>query len=260
MSYSQKYRVIVAHFDAAEQRRISRLLEGSKQFEVILTTNSGEACARRVASDAPDLVITETNLAGIDGLELIRRVKSRCAETKVLFLTCYDKLLRHPTTLANADYSILAPYTASLIAERALDLVRPQEPEFSSKQIMDQTIAALKLLNTPMHMAGYPSLCDGIMLSVQDPKVLSNHTGPDGLYAQLCQRYHMPYQVIEHRLRSIGDRILNSPRFYELLGEYLSPEVLERDHVPNLALIAALSAMVTDDLREELRQQKYEEG
>lgn len=258
MSAIQKYRAIVAHFDPAEQRRISRLLQDTHQFDVVFVTNSGEACARQAAISAPDLVITETNLAGIDGLELIRQIKARCAKTKILFLTCYDKLLRHPIILANADYSVLAPYTAALIVERALDLVRPPQSEFSVHQVFDQATVILTRLSAPPQMVGYPCVRDGVMLSVLDPKVLSNHAGPDGLYAQLCRRHCVPYKVIERRMRTVGERIQNSPRFFEVLGGYLPHDILEREHIPNLALIAALSAKVTDDLRHDLRRQLLE--
>lgn len=223
-------------------------------FETIFSTQNGEACVRRAASCAPDLAIVETNLAGIDGLEVMRRIKARCAGTKILFLTCYDKLLRHPITLANADYSILAPYTASLIAERALDLVRPIEPEYSVQQVFDQTVLVLTLLNAPRQMVGYPCVRDAVSLAVLDPKVLYRHAGPEGLYAQLCHRHHVSYKVLERRIRSVGERIHNSPNFLSVLGDYVSPSVLERDHIPNLALIAALAAKVSDDLRVGLTQ------
>lgn len=256
MSASQTYHAIVAHFDPSEQQRISRFLRETKMFDAVFTTQNGEACVRRTVSCEPDLVIVEATLAGIDGLEVMRRIKARCAETKVLFLTCYEKLLRHPITLANADYSILAPYTASLIAERALDLVRPTRPEYSVQEVFDRTVLTLTLLNAPRQMTGYPCLRDGVSLAVLDPKVIYRHAGPEGLYTQLCRRHHAPYKIIERRMRSIGERIHNSPNFLSVLGDYLSSAALERDHIPNLTLVAALAAKVSDDLRAERDRQE----
>lgn len=260
MSVTQKYRAIVAHFDPVEQRRISRLLQDTNEFEVIFVTNSGEACVRRAVSCDPDLVVAEANLGGIDGLEAIRQIKARCARTKILFLTCYEKLLRHPITLANANYSILAPYTAALIAERALDLVRPEIPEFSAHQIFEQATVLLTVFGVPPRMAGHPCVRDGVLLSVLNPKVLSHHTGPEGLYAQLCARHGVPYKVMEHRIRSVGIRIYNSPNFFDVLGQYFPPNILERDRIPNLALITALAARVTDDLRAAQHQPQFLDG
>lgn len=249
MSDIQKHSVIVAHFDPVEQRRIVRLLEETGEFEVVFVTNSGEACVRWAVGCDPALVIAETNLAGIDGLETIRQIKARCAKTKILFLTCYDKLLRHPITLANANYTILAPYTAALIVERALDLVRPEIPEFTVYQVFEQATVAMSALGVPPHMAGYSCVRDGVLLSVLDPRVLSRHAGPEGLYAQLCVRHGLSYQVLERRMRSVGTNIHNSPRFHQVLGAYFPPDILERNRIPNLSLIAALAAKVTDDLR-----------
>lgn len=260
MSATQKYRAIVAHFDSLEQRRISRLLQATNQFEVIFVTNSGEACVRRAVNCDPDLVIAEANLAGLDGLEVMRQIKARCARTKILFLTCYEKLLRHPITLANAEYSILAPYTATLIAERALDLVRPETPEFSAHQIFAQATILLAVFDVPPHMVGHPCVRDGVLLSVLDPKVLSHHAGPEGIYAQLCARHGVPYKVMERRIRSVGIRIHNSPNFFEVLGKYFPPNILERDRIPNLTLITALAAKVTDDLRAAQHQPQFLDG
>lgn len=248
MSVIQLHRVIIAHGDLKTQRHISELLEGTRQFQVIFTTPNGSECLEQVVATQPDLVIADTLLSGLDGLETLRQVKLLRPSTRTLLLTDYNILTHHRAMVDIADYCIVAPYQDNVLVTRALELLQPCVREyFDPFLVLSQTAAQLADLDAPMRLKGYPYLSDGVQLSVLDPDVLHYHAGPNGLYAQLCRRHNETYLNIERCMRTVTDHIVKS-----------RPRVLERDfpqliqkqgRIANIALISALAEKVTRDLR-----------
>lgn len=250
MSTVQKYRVIVAHGDPAEQHRISRLLEETRLFQVIFTTHSGEACIRRALQSQPDLVVADTLLSGVDGLEVLQQIRLRCSDTRVLLLTSYNMLARHRAILETADYCIVTPYTPEVLAARAIELARTQlEDPFPIYLVSSQTAAKLAILSAPVKLKGYPYVSDGVQLSVIDPDVIRHHAGPNGLYTQLCQRHNETYRNIERCMRSVGAYIFDNAST-EVLERYFTQADLVRGRVSNITLISTLAARISNDLRE----------
>lgn len=89
MKTNPKYSVMIAHGDPSAQQRISSALAATKLFQVIFTTHNGEVCIRQALRSQPDLVIADTLLAGVDGLEVLKQIKTRCGNTQVILLTTY---------------------------------------------------------------------------------------------------------------------------------------------------------------------------
>lgn len=243
----QKYRAIIAHCDPMEQHRLSRLLTDTKLFQVIFTTHSGEVCVEQVLRDQPDLVIADTLLVGFDGLEVLRRIKERCSRAKVLLLTNYDILMRSRTVMELADYCIAAPYADSVLVARSIELAREERKGFPFHLVSERTAATLAVLGAPRRLKGYPYVSSGIQLTVYDPNVLLCHTGPNGLYPQLCRRYNETYRNVERCMRSVSDYIFKNTHL-SVLEEYFPATVLAHGRITNFALISTLSARITDEL------------
>lgn len=244
----QKYRAIIAHGDPLEQQRLSRLLTAAKLFQVILTTHSGEVCVDQALRSQPDLVIADTLLTDLDGLEVLRRIKASCRQTKVLLLTSYNLLARSRAAMELADYCILAPYSDSVLTARAIELAQEEQEAFPYHLVSERTAANLSVLGAPRRLKGYPYVSGGVQLTVQDPNVLYCHTGPNGLYPQLCRRYNETYRNVERCMRSVSDHIFKNTHL-SILEEYFPATVLAHGRITNFALIATLSARVTDELR-----------
>lgn len=242
-----KYRAIVAHYDPNEQRRISRLLEETKLFEVILTTCDGEDCVRCAINQMPDLVIAETTLTGIDGLEVLRRLKAACCTTKILILTSHVSFINNDSVLSEADYAILAPYEAKILVERSLETVRGHRKTFSAHLIHTQTTTILANLEAPLRLKGYPYVSDAVQLVVLDSNILYNHTSTNGLYSLLCRRHGVTYKNVERCMRSFGERLFRrSP--LKVMEQYFDHSDIVRGRISNLALISVLASKVTEAL------------
>lgn len=253
MSAFQKYRAIIAHCDPMEQHRLSRLLTDTKLFQVIFTTHSGEECVGQTLRSQPDIVIADTLLTGLDGLEVLRQIKERCNHTKVLLLTNYDVLMRSRTTLELADYCIATPYDDGVLVTRSIELAQEERETFPYHLVSKRTAATLAAIGAPRRLKGYPYVNGGIQLTVHDPNVLYCHTGPNGLYPQLCRRYNETYRNVERCMRSVSDHIFKNTHL-SILEEYFPATVLAHGRITNFALISTLSARITDELRAQKEQ------
>lgn len=253
MLSAQKYRVIVAHGDPVEQQHISRILEDTKLFQVIFTTHSGEECIYRTLQSQPDLVIADTLLSGVDGLEVLQQIKLRCKNTRVLLLTSYHMLAYQRAVLEMADYCIVTPYAPNILTDRSIKLVQAQlEEPFAAHLVSNQTAAELAILCAPVRLKGYSYINDGIQLSVHDPNVIHHHTGPTGLYAQLCRRHNETYRNIERCMRSVSDHIFKCASL-DVLEQYFTQADLSRGRITNITLISTLAARISSNLREQQR-------
>lgn len=57
-------------------------------FSVTLAAD-GEEALKLIEADAPDLVVMDIKMPGIDGVELLREVKERCKDLPIILSTAY---------------------------------------------------------------------------------------------------------------------------------------------------------------------------
>ncbi|MFN2615099.1 MAG: response regulator transcription factor [Actinomycetota bacterium] len=76
--------------DQAPFRNAARTVVGMTDgFEVVAEAQSGEEAVEVAASVAPDLVLMDINLPGINGIEAVRRILAARAETVAFLLSTY---------------------------------------------------------------------------------------------------------------------------------------------------------------------------
>ncbi len=81
------FRIMVVDDEPSIQLLLSRIL--SNEGYVVETARSGEEAVARIPSFAPHLVITDLKMPGMDGIELMRRVKGERPEVDFILLTAY---------------------------------------------------------------------------------------------------------------------------------------------------------------------------
>jgi DNA-binding NarL/FixJ family response regulator len=84
-------RVLVVDDQAPFRRAMRSVVEETDGFEVVGEVDTGEGSLEAAARLAPDLVLMDVHLPGIDGLEATRRLRAAARPPVVLLLSTYDE-------------------------------------------------------------------------------------------------------------------------------------------------------------------------
>ena len=84
------HRVVIVDDQAAFRSAARLVVELSDGFEVIGEAETGEEAVELVAALAPDLVLMDVNLPGIDGQEAARRIIAADSPARILVLSTYS--------------------------------------------------------------------------------------------------------------------------------------------------------------------------
>ena len=83
-------RVLLVDDDAAVRRSLSETL--SEEGHEVRASENAEDALSQLIDYAPDLVLSDIRMPGIDGIELLERVKKRAPSVDVILMTAYDDM------------------------------------------------------------------------------------------------------------------------------------------------------------------------
>ena len=115
--------------DSSSMRRIIRRtvqVSGFK-FDTIYEAASAEAGFRELSSNAVDVVLCDVNMAGISGVEMVRRVREElpsCEKTRIIMVTTEgSSSFVSEAMAAGADGCIKKPFTAEQFAGKLTSML-----------------------------------------------------------------------------------------------------------------------------------------
>jgi len=120
--------ILIVEDEHAVARGLQYALE-QEGYEVTLA-RSGEEGLEAATRDAPDLVLLDVRLPGMDGFEVLRRLRAAGTKSPVLMLTARDEEVDKVIGLElGADDYVVKPFSsAELIARMRAILRRTEEP------------------------------------------------------------------------------------------------------------------------------------
>jgi two-component system response regulator MprA len=121
-----KERILIVDDD----RAIITALRRSLAFDgyVVETAQDGEEGLRIARDRAPDLVILDILMPGLDGIEVCRRIRNS-DDTPILMLTARDEVADRVRGLdAGADDYLVKPFAADELLARVRALLRRRDP------------------------------------------------------------------------------------------------------------------------------------
>ena len=127
---SRKSLICVIDDDADVLKSLQFLLE-TEGFDV-RTFRSGSALLGSHARNEADCLVVDYKMAGIDGLELVQRLRDLSIGTPIILITGYpDENIAAKASSAGVRQVLLKPYLQDSLAEcvrNAIDLDRPTDP------------------------------------------------------------------------------------------------------------------------------------
>jgi two-component system, OmpR family, response regulator MprA len=143
-------RVLVVEDDAPVRRMLERSL-GAEGFEV---DSAADGAAALVAAErsAPDLVVLDVAMPGLDGLAVCRRLRSKGIAARILMLTARDAVPDRVAGLeAGADDYLIKPFAIEEVVARLHALARRQH---SSGDQISYAELSLDLVERTVRLAG----------------------------------------------------------------------------------------------------------
>ncbi len=199
-----KLRVYVA--DKAEENPIVTYLRGSDKFSLVGISPNGEDVLNDLPLLKPDFLIMEVLLSGIDGFEVLEKLKEKMKDEmpKVIFVTN----LSHSGFVTKAmnegvSYFMVKPVKPEVLEERMFDLLSEEKPNSGALKFnkqLDEKISNIFIsIGIPAHIKGYQFLREAVKLAVEKPEIIGSITKQ--LYPTIAERFETSSSKVERGMR-----------------------------------------------------------
>lgn len=150
---SRKVKVLIADDEVLVRIGIIHAIDWEKNgFEIVGEALDGESCMKMAEKLQPDLIVLDINMPGMNGIEVLKRLKEKGFGGKVIVLTCYDEFeyVREALRGGASDYVLKSGMNESGLLDAVLrldygikDRNEPQAAKGSLKteQLLRQSIA-----------------------------------------------------------------------------------------------------------------------
>lgn len=85
----EQRRILIADDDPVVLLILRATLERMKDSCQIVTAHNGADALRQTAAQPVDLIITDVRMPGIDGIELVERLRASGSDTEVIWITAF---------------------------------------------------------------------------------------------------------------------------------------------------------------------------
>jgi len=86
----KKYRIVIAEDHNILREGLKALVKSNDALEVVAEAKDGIEAIRAVEKHRPDLLLLDLSMPRMNGISVIKDIKSRLPETKILALTIHD--------------------------------------------------------------------------------------------------------------------------------------------------------------------------
>lgn len=122
-----------------DESRVTNALRRTLAYEgyTVSTAQDGESALALAHARLPDLIILDLMLAGIDGIEVCRRLRAAGDDVAVLMLTARDTVADRVAGLEiGADDYLVKPFALEELLARIKALLRRRQPAEVSRELL----------------------------------------------------------------------------------------------------------------------------
>lgn len=202
-----KIKVVLADSDRTFREKCRAQLPQSK-FEIIGEAADGKEALECINRGRPDVVICELWLAGIDGIGLIRAVRSRVGVTPPLFVVATglnNMEMVHDANSAGALCCLLKPidfgYLSSKLSACCREGAEPATGHMHNDRddLETQVTKIIHQIGVPAHIKGYQYLRTAIIMTIADNDIINSVTKI--LYPSVAKKYATTSSRVERAIR-----------------------------------------------------------
>lgn len=186
--------------DAMEEFRtnLAAAINAEDDMEVVFQTGNGEEALRQIDRLAPDLLVTDLPLSGMDGLALLEELPER-SRPAVLVLSSYaeSSILETLDKLSGSrDYRMLKPVRPQVVIQRlrqmgtrTISLLNSgsHSTSYPNRSLEGMVTAIIHDIGVPAHIKGYQYLREAIIMTVEDMDVINAVTKV--LYPEVAKKF-----------------------------------------------------------------------
>ena len=198
-------RLLVA--DASQEFRchLVESFQNEPDMEVVGETGDGLQLLELTQKLLPDVIVMEMVLSGLDGLEVLERLRGLSLERhpKILVLSSYVRGSIADLAAANgADHYMVKPCRFSTICARIRQLTTFESLEQDrnhSHSLEAMVTSIIHEVGVPAHIKGYQYLREAILIAVDDIDVINAVTKV--LYPEVAKRFGTTASRVERAIR-----------------------------------------------------------
>ena len=189
--------------DANEEYRtmVQRIIEESEEFTVAGSVGDGAEALRLARQEAPDLVLMDVLLPGLDGFGVLKQLGEQEKMPKVILISafCSDSVVSEAVELG-ASYFMFKPVERDALLDRMRALFSRDLPEERHPvELKNLVTSVIHEIGVPAHIKGYQYLREAIMIAVDDMDVINAVTKV--LYPEVAKRFGTTPSRVERAIR-----------------------------------------------------------
>lgn len=198
MEISRK--VVLADANESFRTMLREAIEKSGEFTVVAAVGSGDEAMRQVREQAPDLLLMDLVLPGLDGFGILDQIRKEELPVHVIVVSSFVTEQTVPEALAKgAGYFMPKPFQEDALLERMRAVCRPPAAAPHSKNLKNMVTDIIHEIGVPAHIKGYQYLREAILIAVEDMDVINAVTKV--LYPEVARRFSTTPSRVERAIR-----------------------------------------------------------
>ena len=180
---------------------VQRIIEESEEFTVAGSVGDGAEALRLARQEAPDLVLMDVLLPGLDGFGVLKQLRELEKMPKVILVSafCSDSVVSEAVELG-ASYFMFKPVERDALLDRMRALFSRDLPEERHPvELKNLVTSVIHEIGVPAHIKGYQYLREAIMIAVDDMDVINAVTKV--LYPEVAKRFGTTPSRVERAIR-----------------------------------------------------------